>query len=109
MPGLAHAFEVLARQAREGLWSPEDYLRACLAVEIASRTESAVKQRIRAAAFPELKTLDELELDVADGVSAAQVVDLACGDRVRDGQNVLLAGPRSSAATSTVSSALNET
>jgi DNA replication protein DnaC len=93
MPGLARAFEGLARQAREEHWSPEDYLRECLAVELASRTESAVKQRLRAAAFPELKTLDEFELGVAEGVSAAQLAELARGDWVSTGQNVLLAGP----------------
>ena len=76
-----------ARRARlrEEHWSPEDYLRECLAVELASRIESAIKQRLRAAAFPELKTLDEFELDVAESVSAAQLAELARGDWVSAG------------------------
>jgi DNA replication protein DnaC len=93
MPGLARAFEDLARQAREEHWPPEDYLSECLSVEIASRAESAVKQRLHAAAFPEMKTLDEFDFDAAEGVSAAKVADLARGDWVEGRQNVLLAGP----------------
>jgi len=58
MPGLARAFEELARQAREERWSYEDYLAEALSVEVASRVESAVRHRLRAAAFPEMKTLD---------------------------------------------------
>lgn len=93
MPGLARAFEHLGRQAREEHWQPEDYLCECLAVEVASRTESAVKQRLRAAAFPELKTLTEFEFDVAEGVSAQKLAELARGDWIDGKQNVLLAGP----------------
>ncbi len=93
MPGLARAFEDLARQAREEHWAPDDYLCECLSVEIASRSESAVKQRLHAAAFPEMKTLDEFEFDVAEGVSAAKIADLARGDWIDGAQNVLLAGP----------------
>ena len=61
MPALARAFEELGRQARAEQWPYEDYLHEALAVEIASRAESAVKQRLHAAAFPELKTLDAFD------------------------------------------------
>lgn len=52
MPALARAFEELARRASAEHWPHEDYLHEALAVEIASRAESAVKQRLHAAAFP---------------------------------------------------------
>jgi DNA replication protein DnaC len=93
MPGLARGFEDLGRHARDEHWQPEDYLCECLAVEIASRIESAVKQRLRAAAFPEMKTLAEFEFDAAEGVSAQKIAELARGDWIDDKQNVLLAGP----------------
>lgn len=93
MPGLARAFEDLARQARAEHWTHEDYLHEVLAVEISSRVESAVKQRIRAAAFPELKTLDEFDFTIADGVPAAKLAELAKGDWIGAGENVLLVGP----------------
>src|SRR5215471_111168 len=93
MPALARSFEELARQAREEHWPDEDYLHEALAVEIASRAESAVKQRLHAAAFPEVKTLVEFDFSAAEGVSAAQIAELARGDWIARGENVLLAGP----------------
>ena len=46
MPGAARAFESLGRQAREEKWTFEDYLHEVLTVELASRGESAVRQRL---------------------------------------------------------------
>jgi DNA replication protein DnaC len=93
MPALARSFEELARQAREEHWPHEDYLHEALAVEIASRAESAVKQRLHAAAFPETKTLDRFDFSAADGVSAPAIAELARGDWIARGENVLFAGP----------------
>jgi DNA replication protein DnaC len=93
MPALARAFEELARQAREEHWTHEEYLVEVLAVEIASRAESAVKQRLRAALFPEMKTLDAFDFHAAEGVSAPKVAELARCSWIDRGDNVLLAGP----------------
>lgn len=93
MPGLLRAFEALARQAREEHWSYEDYLHEILAAEIASRHDSAVRQRIHDAHFPEIKTLDTFDFAATDGVSAAQIADLARGDFIDRAENVIFAGP----------------
>lgn len=93
MPGLARAFEALGRQAREERWSFEDYLHEALAVEITSRVESAVRQRLRDARFLEMKTLDQFDFAAADGVDAQVVADLARGGWIERAENVLLAGP----------------
>ena len=93
MPGTARAFEALARQARDEKWSFEDYLHEVLAVEITSRRDSAVQQRLREARFPETKTLDQFDFAAADGVDAAQVAELARGGWLERAENVLLAGP----------------
>jgi len=93
MPGAARAFEPLARQAREEKWSLEDYLHEVLSVEVQSRRESAVRQRLRDARFPETKTLDQFDFAAAEGVDAAQVAELARGGWVERAENVLLAGP----------------
>jgi DNA replication protein DnaC len=69
MPGLTRSFEDLARQAREEHWAYEDYLHEVLAVEVASRAESAIKQRLHAAAFPEMKTLDQFDFGAAEGAT----------------------------------------
>ena len=93
MPGLARSFADLARQAREEHWAYEDYLHEVLAVELSSRAESAVKQRLHSAAFPELKTLDQFDFSAADGVSAAKIAELARCDWISAGENVIFAGP----------------
>ena len=93
MPGAAREFEALARQAREEKWTHEDYLHEVLTVEVASRRESAVRQRLRDARFPETKTLDQFDFTAADGIDAAQVSELARGGWLERAENVLLAGP----------------
>ena len=58
LPGIARTFEALARQARDAHWPDEDYLHEVLTAEQASRHESVIRQRLREARFPEVKTLD---------------------------------------------------
>ncbi len=93
MPGLARGFAALARQAREERWSVEDYLHEVLALEIASRNESAVRERLERARFPERKTLADFDIDAADGIDRAVLADLARGDWLAKRTNVILAGP----------------
>lgn len=93
MPGLARAFEPLARQAREERWPFEEYLHETLQAEIASRADSAVRNRLAQARFPETKTLGEFDFAAADGVDAQQIADLGRGDWITRGDNVVFAGP----------------
>jgi DNA replication protein DnaC len=93
MPGLARSFEALGRQAREERWSVEDYLHECLSVEETSRHESAVRERVHNARFPEVKTLDAFDFTTADGVDANVVAELARGTWIDEHRNVILAGP----------------
>ena len=94
MPGLARSHEALARQAREEHWGFEEYLHEVLASEVASRADSAVRQRVHDARFPEIKTLDTFDFTAADGaVTAAQIAELARGEWIARGHNVILAGP----------------
>jgi DNA replication protein DnaC len=93
MPGLLRAYEALARQAREERWSHEEYLHDVLAIEVQSRAESAVRQRVRDAHFPEPKTLDVFDFGATEGVDAAQITDLARGRWIADAENLILAGP----------------
>jgi DNA replication protein DnaC len=93
MPGAAREFEALARQAREEKWSHEDYLHEVFTVEISSRQDSAVRQRLRDARFPETKTFDQFDFASAEGIDAAQIADLGRCAWLERGENVLLAGP----------------
>lgn len=93
MPGLKQSFESLGRQASEESWSHVEYLYEVLVAEANSRMESAVRQRIRGAHFPELKTLDEFDFAAAPDVSRAKLVELARGDWLDRSENVIFAGP----------------
>jgi DNA replication protein DnaC len=52
LPGLGKAFEQLGRQARDGRWQHEDYLRESLAAEEMSRNDSVIRNRIWGGSFP---------------------------------------------------------
>jgi DNA replication protein DnaC len=94
MPGLVRDYESLARQAREEHWSFEDYLHEVLSAEVTSRRESAVRHRLREARFPEMKTLDAFDFTATDGAVTPQILsELARGEWITRGDNVILAGP----------------
>jgi DNA replication protein DnaC len=93
MPGLARVFEALGRQAREEKWSPEDYLHEVLSAEQTSRADSAVRQRLHDARFPEMKPLDSFDFAEAEGIDAKEIAALARCEWVTDAKNVLLVGP----------------
>jgi DNA replication protein DnaC len=93
MPGLARSFEALARQAREERWTVEEYLEETLAAEVASRSASAVRLRLQAARFPELKPLDTFDVPAAEGLDGAQLLELARGAWIGRAENLLLVGP----------------
>jgi DNA replication protein DnaC len=93
MPGLVRVFEALARQAREEHWGYEEYLHEVLRAEETSRRDSAIRQRIRDAHFPETKTLDSFDFSATEGINAAQIAELARGEWIARGENIILAGP----------------
>lgn len=93
MPGLARSFEALGRQAREEHWTHEEFLSEVLGTEVVSREQSAAQQRLRGARFPETKTLDGFDFDLADGVDRALVAHLARGTWLSEAKNLILAGP----------------
>jgi len=64
-----------------------------LSAEQLSRHESVIRQRLREARFPEIKTLDTFDFPAADGVNATQIHTLARGEWVTAPENLTLAGP----------------
>ena len=93
MPGVARTFDMLTREAREEQWTHEDYLHDVLAAEQASRHDSLIRQRLRDARFPEIKTLDTFDFTAAEGVSAAHVHALTRSAWITQAENLILAGP----------------
>ena len=69
--GVARVFEGLARQASDAHWPHEDRLQEVLSTKQASRHESVIRQRLREARFPEVRTFVTVDFAAPEGVNAA--------------------------------------
>ena len=93
MPALGREYPALARQARDGGWAYEDYLKELLEREMHSRYEHTAALRLKQARFPEVKTLDHLEWSALQGVSRPKGLELASCDYLKKGEDVVVVGP----------------
>ncbi len=91
-PRITDAATRLADQARDAGWSFEDYLAAVLEREVSARNASGAELRIKAAAFPARKTLEDFDWD-AQSALRPQVAALASGAFLDEARNVILLGP----------------
>ena len=89
MRRLAPELLVTAKTQR---WSPEELLRTLVEAEITSRDESNARTRLKAAAFPVAKTIDEYDMS-ASSVPRATFDYLTSLEWIRAAENVCLIGP----------------
>lgn len=89
MRRLAPELLVTAKTQR---WAPEELLRTLVEAEIAAREESNARARLKAAAFPVTKTLDEFDL-ATSSVPKATFDYLASLEWLRAKENACLIGP----------------
>jgi DNA replication protein DnaC len=89
MRTLAPELLVVAKTQR---WKPEEFLRTLVETEIAARDASNARNRLRAAAFPVTKTLDEFDLG-ASSVPKASFDYLASLEWIAAKENPCLLGP----------------
>lgn len=86
LPNLVH------RAQHEG-WSYEEFLAQFLEWEVLGRQDRSSQRRLRAAGFPELKTLDSIDWDFLQGVTRQKVNELASCEFIDKSQDIILAGP----------------
>ena len=89
MRQLAPELLVTAKTQR---WKPEEFLRTLVEAEIAARDASNARTRLRAAAFPVTKTLEEFDV-AASSIPASTFDYLASLEWVRAAENLCLIGP----------------
>lgn len=89
MRQLAPELLVVAKTQR---WKPEDFLRTLIEAEITARDASNARNRLRAAAFPVAKTLDEFDLAVSS-VPKASFDYLASLEWIAAKENPCFLGP----------------
>lgn len=93
MPGVAREYQALARQARDGGWAYEEFLRQVLEAEIRSRQERTAARRLQEAHFPDIKTLDQLDWEALKGIPRTRLLELASCAYLNRAEDVILAGP----------------
>jgi DNA replication protein DnaC len=89
MRALAPELLVVAKTQR---WKPEEFLRTLVEAEIAARDASNARARLRAAAFPVQKTLEEFDL-AASSVPKASFDYLASLEWIAAKENPCMLGP----------------
>ncbi|MGI8756742.1 MAG: IS21-like element helper ATPase IstB [Acidimicrobiales bacterium] len=89
MRRLAPELLVTAKTQR---WAPEEFLRTLIETEIASRDASNTKARLKAAAFPVTKTLDEFDI-TASSIKPATFDYLTSLEWITAKENVCMVGP----------------
>src|SRR5919107_5443205 len=92
-PTIARVWEDLAAQARDRNWSHEEYLTAVLERQVADRESKGTVMRIRTAHFPQVKTLQDVNLDHLPSLRRDLLAHLATGTFVAKAENVILLGP----------------
>ncbi len=78
--------------AKTQRWSPEEFLRTLLEAELEARDASNARMRMKAAAFPVIKTLDEFDV-AASSIPAPTFNYLASLEWIRAAENLCLVGP----------------
>src|SRR3954454_18457886 len=89
MRRLAPELLVTAKTQR---WKPEEFLRTLVEAEIAARDASNIRTRLRAAAFPVTKTLEEFDVP-ASSIPPATIDYLSSLEWVRATENLAMIGP----------------
>lgn len=93
LPAFAAEYRGLVRQASDGGWDYEDFLRELLEMELRSREERTAKRRLKEARFPDVKTLDQLDWEALNGISKQKVMELASCEFLTEARDCIIAGP----------------
>jgi DNA replication protein DnaC len=93
LSGLAQTLDVRLQEAAGHNLSHAEFLELILQDELVVRDDRLIQRRVKAAAFRELKPLDQFDWTFNPGLPKKQVFDLATCRFVRDRRDVLIIGP----------------
>jgi DNA replication protein DnaC len=93
LSGLAQTLDVRLQEAAGHNLSHAEFLELILQDELMVRDERQIQRRVKAAAFRELKPLDQFEWSFNPSLPKKQVFDLATCRFLRERRDVLLIGP----------------
>ena len=93
LSGMAQSLDVRLQEAGGNGLNHAEFLELALQDELVVRAERLVNRRIKAAAFRELKTLEDFEFSFNPAIKKKQLYDLATCKFIRETRDVLLLGP----------------
>ena len=93
LSGLAGALDVRLQEAAGNRLSHAEFLELVLQDEITVRKERLIARRIKYAALPELKTLEDFDWSFNAAIKRKPFYDLATGQFIREARDLLLIGP----------------
>ncbi|MGW6413520.1 IS21-like element helper ATPase IstB [Streptomyces vinaceus] len=92
-PALLDAAGRLEERARKESWTHTEYLVAVLQREVSARESHGGEARVRAARFPAVKTIEELDLTHLRGLTRQELAHLGTLDFIAGKENVVFLGP----------------
>jgi len=93
LSGLARTLDLRLQEAAGNHLSHADFLELLVADELAIRGERLLARRTKAAAFRDLKTLDDFDWRFNPAIPRKTIYDLATGQFIRERRDLLLIGP----------------
>jgi DNA replication protein DnaC len=92
-PRIAACAGSMAKRAEAEGWDHQTYLAAVLAEEVGARETHGGQHRVKAARFPQVKTLDDFDFGFQRSVKQHTISHLAQLDFLHEANNVVFRGP----------------
>jgi DNA replication protein DnaC len=93
LSGMANTLPTRLQEARANDLPHLDFLSLLVDDELTKRKDNLLNRRLKAARFPELKTLDDFDFSFNPGINKRQILDLAGCSFVHKTQGILIVGP----------------
>jgi DNA replication protein DnaC len=93
LSGLAQSLEVRLQEAAGHNLNHAEFLELILQDELAIHAERLIQRRVKAAAFREVKSIDQFDFSFNPSIKRQQIFDLATCRFIREARDVLWLGP----------------
>jgi DNA replication protein DnaC len=93
LTGMRETYPIRTKQAREQDLTREDFFGLLLQDEVEYRKAARLKRLLSRAAFRCSASLEDIDLKIDRGLDKKQLRDLATGNFIDDGINILILGP----------------
>jgi DNA replication protein DnaC len=93
LSGLSQSLDVRLEEAARNQLTHAEFLELIMQDELAIRHDRLIQRRTKAAAFRDLKTLDQFDFSFNPSINRRQIYDLATCRFIREAKDVLWLGP----------------